>query len=75
MKIDDGGPAFPCEGGEMSSLHAHPGMTLRQWFAGQAVVALLNRSGGWDAKTLAEDAFCIADAMIAHERKEREAKP
>ena len=33
--IEDGGSAFPIEGGEFSGLHADPGMTLRDWFAGQ----------------------------------------
>lgn len=27
-------PAFPCEGGDNSGLHPHPGMTYRQWLAG-----------------------------------------
>ncbi len=35
-KIDDGGPAFPCEGGVDSGLYAAPGMSLRQWFATHA---------------------------------------
>lgn len=34
--INDGGPAFPCEGGDNSGLHAHPGMSLRCWLASQA---------------------------------------
>lgn len=41
QKIDDGGPAFPCEGGDMSGLHAAPGMSLRDWFAGQVLAALV----------------------------------
>ena len=32
-KIDDGGPVFPCEGGEFSGLHPDPGMSLRDYFA------------------------------------------
>ena len=32
-EIDNGGPAFPCEGGEASGLYPNPGMTLRDWFA------------------------------------------
>lgn len=36
-KIDDGGPAFPCEGGSNSGLHPDPGMSIRDWFSGQAL--------------------------------------
>lgn len=31
---NDGGSAFPCEGGLDSGLYADPGMSLRDWFAG-----------------------------------------
>jgi hypothetical protein len=43
------------------------GMTLRDWFAGQAmpvVTALLGRDVG-TADMLARDAYTIADAMLA----------
>lgn len=39
-KIDDGGPAFPIVTTEMSE-HVEPGMTLRDWFAGQALAGFL----------------------------------
>ena len=32
-KIEDGGPAFPHEGGDFSGLYAEPGMSLRDYFA------------------------------------------
>lgn len=38
---DMGGPAFPNEGGDMSGLVAHPGMSLRDYFAGQALQGIL----------------------------------
>ncbi len=38
--FDDGGAAFPCEGGEASGLHPSPGMSLRDWFAGQALAGM-----------------------------------
>jgi hypothetical protein len=41
--IDDGGPAFPCEGGPGGGLHSHPGMSLRDWFA--AHVSLIDSDG------------------------------
>lgn len=37
----DGGPAFPCEGGGDSGLYPDPGMSLRDWFAGQVAPALI----------------------------------
>lgn len=74
--IDDGGSAFPCEGGVDSGLHANPGMSLRDWLAGQALVGL----GTWmpvpsedhpslhkyaTLRARAEIAVKQADAMIA----------
>ena len=38
--VRTGGPAFPAEGGSDSGLHAAPGMTLRDYFAGQALSGL-----------------------------------
>jgi hypothetical protein len=74
----DGGPAFPTTGetdafGE--NLYAFtPGMTLRDWFAGQALNGMLShqrryvpRSGAsvnWH-EAIAEEAYEIADAMLA----------
>lgn len=61
-KIEDGGSAFPCEGGENSGLYADPGMTLRDWFAGQALASF---GQGDTEKDRAAFAYRIADAMIA----------
>jgi hypothetical protein len=51
----DGGPAFPCNG-EM-------GMSLRDYFAAQVIIAL---SGNveFSAFDIAEQAYLIADAML-----------
>jgi hypothetical protein len=62
-KINDGGPAFPM----------HPnsweyGMTLRDWFAGQALEGL---SYHYTAKDAVKLAYEMADAML----KAREVKP
>ncbi len=71
--IADGGPAFPgearyVEGAGMVTVH---GMSLRDWFAGQALAGLLGTKEGWDADNsdLVTSAFEIADAMLAR-RKE-----
>ncbi len=83
-KINDGGSAFPH--GDMmvwkgkpngtggGVLHAEtPGMTLRDWFAGQALAGLVfhNNYGARSDDEIANGAYAYADAMIAA----REAKP
>lgn len=40
------------------------GMTLRDWFAGQALSGLLAHASGEDPHKAPEMAFIIADAMI-----------
>ena len=77
-QINDGGPAFPfvswqSPNGMVSTAHTN-GMTLRDWFAGQALAGLLANVGFTGEVTydgLAYDAYRIADAMLAA----REAKP
>lgn len=70
-KKNDGGPAFPMpanytgEDGPANYDHEpEHGMSLRDWFAGQAMAGLLHKGGynRWDY--LAEDAFNIADEML-----------
>ena len=62
-EIDDGGPAFP-----MAHLLGPPdkGMSLRDWFAGQALMGFLaNQTTKGDADAYACDAYKAADAMLA----------
>ena len=44
-----------------------PGMTLRQWYAGQALAGLLAADvrNEWKASTVAPRAVTMADALIA----------
>lgn len=68
-----GGPAFPGPSyTERGHLNGHAmGMTLRDWFAGQALAAEI--SGRWaneiasvpDHPELAKNAYELADAMLA----------
>ena len=69
---NDGGPAFPARptehmaGGYM--ITAHHGMSLRDWFAGQALVRvmMMNRPDHHGpADWLAGQSYEIADAMLA----------
>ena len=74
--IDDSGPAFPVSND--ANNNGQLGMTLRDWFAGQALAGLLSNSspgsnrvllGGKQlAMDMAEASYAYADAMI-RERK------
>lgn len=69
---NDGGTAFPIPllPGESHEQHAGGanGMSLRDYFAAQALSGLLCRSG-YDPSGAAEDAYKMADAMIAGRRE------
>jgi hypothetical protein len=66
--INDSGPAFPTRYHE--DMH---GMTLRDWFAGQALAGLLAKYGLGEAEpeSMAADSYAYADAML----RVREVKP
>lgn len=79
QRIPTGGPAFP---GNHSYIDGMPsnyeGMTLRDWFAGQAVQAVVTQCGsdsdvhryaGGPAQYFAMKAYELADAMIAEKFK------
>ena len=67
--MKDGGAAFPCprkvEPGKLTSVY-HDGMTLRDYFAGQALVGLLGRQDCTleSAKVVAPACYEIADSML-----------
>jgi len=80
-KTKDGGPAFPLSiaynpnTGEVVD-YGCPGMSLRDWFAGQAASTLLDTARVDSRKVdfpehIATLAYAFADAMLAA----REAKP
>lgn len=60
-KINDGGATFPV------GLNKDEGMTLRDWFAGQALPGIIAQPNldGWEPHIIAGWAYEIADAMIA----------
>lgn len=93
-KQDDGGPAYPCveETGETTEhvysdsrcvttepvYRRHSGMTLRDWFAGQAMAAMLRNVTDEDGFRLwavkeerAKRAYEEADAMLAARKETR----
>lgn len=79
-KIEDGGPAFPVLGnvGYNSDWVSEDGMSLRDHFAGRALVGLLasgtfsNSGNGFEA-FISEKAFNLADAMLAARKSGGEA--
>ena len=66
---DTGGPAFP----ETPLSGGHPGMTLRDWFAGQALAGIVSRPGvclSEESSGAAVMAYQIADMMISERNKQ-----
>jgi len=68
---NNGGPAFPRAGSEIA-YGQQDGMTLRDWFAGQALKGLMVRSwdvdGRGDAAVITQwgiSAYAVADAMLS----------
>ena len=78
-RIDDGGPAFPhshdwgwSEKTKRYEAAGQPGMTLRDWFAGQALASMTvapDYSKGPCNAAMAERAYVIADAMLSARNK------
>jgi len=74
-KYDDGGPAFAtAENGDFKNAWHQEGMTLADWFAGQALVSMINDPAMRDDESLAwsdyaRESYNFADAMIAEKRR------
>jgi len=74
MPVDHGGQAFPVT---IHSLHVK-GMTLREYYAGQALAGVLANPRileNTPADEIAEVCFDAADAMLAERKKGTDAKP
>jgi hypothetical protein len=76
--IDDGGHAYPTLFTTPDIGSGLKGMTLRDWFAGQAMQGMLSNPANYgsshewrDDATVAEQAYEIADDMIKA-RKEKQ---
>ena len=87
--MNDGGPAFPRqvayiehESGGFTFEHGQDGMSLRDWFAGTALIGLLSNAALQDCREpdalslgpawFADQAGVQADAMIAERDKEEQ---
>ena len=62
MSKKDSGQAFP------SGTFRYSGMTLRDYFAGQALIELVSRY--YDSKMAAKMAYIYANAMLKEREKE-----
>lgn len=60
-EINDGGPAFPWG----TNGHILGGMSLRDWFAGQALLATAGHLESSSIENIADNSYRIADAMLA----------
>ncbi len=60
----DGGPAFPVNYDENAAGATYRGMSLRDWFAGQALPSVIINDR-YDAQRAAEEVYLLADAMLA----------
>ena len=71
----DGGAAFAAMGvGPAGDIYHEHGMSLRDWFAGQAFVGMLSArsflsNNEVDGDMLVATAFAFADAMLAERSK------
>ena len=66
-----GGPAFPVwhVRADGTKTHLHPGMSLRDYFAGEALRALLEATPNTYRIEATADAYRIADAMLKARKK------
>lgn len=79
MSKQDGGPAFPGEyvskrlDGNPNEWRYFPGMTLRDWFAGQALAGMLAEASTvnpyGNEYRIAKQSYDIADAMLTERAK------
>jgi hypothetical protein len=75
MSVQDGGPAFPHEEvrerlqGLPTTWTNHKGMSLRDWFAGQALHACIIHDISTPNADVAVWSYRVADAMLAERNR------
>jgi hypothetical protein len=62
--IDTGGPAFPLQSIGPDFAPGYSGMTLRDWFAGQALAGIAATGSSSSYEQDADEAYRYADAML-----------
>jgi len=74
-KRETGGPAFPTKTphfnslGDLVNYNYTSGLSLRDYFAGQAIEGIPLLTVEVPAKAIAEDAYILADAMLLERGK------
>jgi len=61
---ENGGPAFPQNDASVNRINNLDGMTLRDYFAGQALITLIDINNGENEALIAHLSYCYADEML-----------
>lgn len=73
MSENNGGQAFPLGANEYGGYGPQPGMSLRDYFAAQALATTPGYASEdmatWGAEDFAKHVYAIADAMLAEREK------
>jgi hypothetical protein len=71
MSTNDGGPAFPCPASSIGADGSFACLTVRDWFAGQAMVRMRGPYDDSipDVTAYAARCYALADAMLAERAK------
>jgi len=72
----DGGPAFPFTYRDADSEYSgqpetHIGMSLRDWFAGQALPGIISTAPAGARAAWVTEAYCVADEMLLERGRKR----
>ena len=65
MSTNDGGPAFPNRGGNTLSHPSYDGMSLRDWFAGQALAGWISALDSRDVPDPGSEPGILAEHQAA----------
>ncbi len=71
----DGGPAFPHDVNDGPHTRRFYGMSLRDWFAGQALSSFIPSQNQADVPLTVVAAYHLADAMLAQREKQADKPP
>lgn len=70
---NNGGAAFPTSESNYNAKYSGEGMTLRDYFAAKVMPTMVSMcqyaDGEWDHGTVAQNAYALADAMLAERAK------
>ena len=77
MTTNDGGPAFPrpYSATDEVPIPGQQGMSLRDWFAGQALASMAHPEATELAKASAVYAWEVSDAMLAEKAERKTDSP